>query len=102
MVIILNYLPWLIAGVALYVAARAKTTRSRVNAVAVAIASIVVFMAASSYTPKGVASRAALPNPAFEQSTAEAQDRLRAPSATPEQRSEQLNQSIDWKQQIAQ
>lgn len=103
MILLLNYLPWLIVLLSLYLACRVYHKNKRL-AIYVLVAGAVavrllLMLAATSYIPKGTV--APLGNPAFDASTTEVQDRLRKPERDSKESAEHLKELSDWRKHNA-
>ena len=99
MVALLNFLPALIVAGALYLTYRwhKKKTLNRETGLGLFVGMVVVLTILNSitpsYMPKGDVRK--LPNPTFEKSDAEIQDRNRKPELTTEERQQRFDEKFD-------
>lgn len=95
MVLLLNYLSWLVGILALYMAWKARKFSKQLVAIILAVAIVALFaiQASVSYTPKGQPQRTQLEQ--FEAEELEMQDRLRKNELSPAERGEHINSRLD-------
>ena len=105
MVLLLNYLPWIIAiiGVfAVYKSFNIEKTPARIRALAISLfgtifALVLLQALTAGYIPKARSSEVGIANPAFENSTAEIENRLRSPEYTSKESEDRLAEKSDWR-----
>ena len=105
MVILLNYLPWIILFLGAFITYKvfkAPASPKRNNRVAFVISatigSMIVFQGLSNgYIPKTRSSEVKIPSPEFATTEAVMQDKLRSPKLTDEERTKRFNDQTDWR-----
>lgn len=101
MILLLNYLPWLICLLASYLAVKTWRKNKKlalwILVSGVAAWWLLLTLAATSYLPKG--SVAPLQNPAFEETEQVMQDKLRKPQRNEEESRKHLEEISDWKKE---
>lgn len=99
MILLLNYLPWIIVILALLAVRKWPKRRNVLFIAAVCLVFLAALAGNSGYIPKGTV--APLSNPAFDSSTAEVQDRLRKPERDSKESAEHLKELSDWRKHNA-
>lgn len=106
MVLLLNYLPWIIAVlgiIAIYKSYKIENSTKRKKAVVISALTTITLMVVlqgltAGYIPKKRSSEVKIPAPSFEPAQAVIQDNLRAPRLEVIDSEARFNELTDWKQ----
>lgn len=99
MVLLLNYLPWIIAAIGIFLVFKVKGNRSVAFVVVGTIAALILLQGLTAgYIPKMRSSEVKIPATAFEPVEGEMQDRLRSPQLLGKDSASRASELTDWRQ----